>query len=153
MDEPMPCESSVCDEAIEKLTAPMAVSSEKAATLDDALGQIDAPAHGNAVHRSEDSNEKQHPVSHSGIRKFTGNQQIQNAGMLQHPVKEKNQNQKGRCPSEIRFSDSRFQQNLISCLTDYLPEFFQRHPVRIKSNVCRSLLITDLRALNARCLF
>ena len=41
MEEPMPCESSVCDEAIEKLTAPMAVSSEKAATLDDALGQID----------------------------------------------------------------------------------------------------------------
>ena len=41
MEEPMSCESSVCDEAIEKLTAPMAVSSEKAATLDDALGQID----------------------------------------------------------------------------------------------------------------
>ena len=41
MEDPMPCESSVCDEAIEKLTAPMAVSSEKAATLDDALGQID----------------------------------------------------------------------------------------------------------------
>ena len=41
MDEPMPCESFVCDEAIEKLTAPMAVSSEKVATLDDALGQID----------------------------------------------------------------------------------------------------------------
>ena len=41
MDEPMPCESSICDEAIEKLTVPMAVSSEKAATLDDALGQID----------------------------------------------------------------------------------------------------------------
>ena len=37
----MPCESPVCDEAIEKLTAPMAVSSEKAATLDDALKQID----------------------------------------------------------------------------------------------------------------
>ena len=36
---------------------------------------------------------------------------------------------------------------------DYLLEFFQRHPVRIKSNVCRSLLIPDLRALNARCLF
>ena len=36
---------------------------------------------------------------------------------------------------------------------DYLLEFFQRHPVRIKSNVCRSLLITDLRALNAWCLF
>ena len=41
MEEPMPCESSVCDEAIEKLTAPMAVSSKKAATLDDALEQID----------------------------------------------------------------------------------------------------------------
>ena len=41
MEEPMPCESPVYDEAIEKLTAPMAVSSEKAATLDDALGQID----------------------------------------------------------------------------------------------------------------
>ena len=41
MEEPMPCESSVCDEAIEKLTSPMAVSSEKAATLDDALEQID----------------------------------------------------------------------------------------------------------------
>ena len=41
MEEPMPCESSVCDEAIEKLTAPMAVISEKAATLDDALGRID----------------------------------------------------------------------------------------------------------------
>ena len=41
MEEPMPGESSVCDEAIEKLTAPMAVSSEKAATLDDALEQID----------------------------------------------------------------------------------------------------------------
>ena len=41
MEEPMPCESSVYDEANEKLTAPMAVSSEKAATLDDALGQID----------------------------------------------------------------------------------------------------------------
>ena len=41
MEEPMPCESSVCDEAIEKLTAPMAVSSEKAATLYDALKQID----------------------------------------------------------------------------------------------------------------
>ncbi|MEE0742676.1 MAG: RNase III inhibitor, partial [Emergencia sp.] len=39
--EPMPCESSVCDEAIEKITFPMAVSSEKAASLDDALGQID----------------------------------------------------------------------------------------------------------------
>ena len=34
-----------------------------------------------------------------------------------HPVKKKDQNQKGRCPSEIRFSDSRFQQNLISCLS------------------------------------
>ena len=41
MKEPTPCESSVCDEAIEKLTAPMAVISEKAATLDDALEQID----------------------------------------------------------------------------------------------------------------
>ena len=41
MEEPMPCESPVCDEAIEKLTAPTADSSEKAATLDDALGQID----------------------------------------------------------------------------------------------------------------
>ena len=41
MEEPMPCESPVCDEAIEKLTAPMAVSSEKTATLDDTLGQID----------------------------------------------------------------------------------------------------------------
>ena len=41
MEEPMPYESPVSDEAIEKLTAPMAVSSEKAATLDDALGQID----------------------------------------------------------------------------------------------------------------
>ena len=41
MEEPMPCESSVCDEAIEKITFPMAVSSEKAASLDDALGQID----------------------------------------------------------------------------------------------------------------
>lgn len=29
MEEPMPCESPVYDEAIEKLTAPMAVSSEK----------------------------------------------------------------------------------------------------------------------------
>ena len=105
------------------------------------------------MHRGKDSNEKKHPISHPGIRKFTRNQQIQNAGVLQHPVKKKDQNQKGRCPSEIRFSDSRFQQNLISCLTDYLPEFFQRHPVRIKSNVCRSLLITDLRALNAWCLF
>ena len=36
---------------------------------------------------------------------------------------------------------------------DYLLEFFQRHPIRIKGNVCRSLLIADLRALNARCLF
>ena len=35
MEEPMPCESPVYDEAIEKLTAPMAGSSEKAATLDD----------------------------------------------------------------------------------------------------------------------
>lgn len=41
MEEPMPCESPVYDEAIEKLTAPMAVSSEKTATLDDALEQID----------------------------------------------------------------------------------------------------------------
>lgn len=97
------------------------------------------------MHRGKDSNEKKHPISHPGIRKFTRNQQIQNAGVLQHPVKKKDQNQKGRCPSEIRFSDSRFQQNLISCPTDYLPEFFQRHPVRSKSNVCRSLLITDLR--------
>lgn len=29
MEEPMPCESSVCDEAIEKITFPMAVSSER----------------------------------------------------------------------------------------------------------------------------
>ena len=41
MEEPMSCESSACDESIEKLTAPMAVSSEKTATLDDALEQID----------------------------------------------------------------------------------------------------------------
>ena len=42
MEEPMPYESPVSDEAIEKLTAPMAVSSEKAATLDDALGLINS---------------------------------------------------------------------------------------------------------------
>ena len=44
MDEPMPCESSVCDEdAIEQLIPPVsaAAAPKKAATLDDALGQID----------------------------------------------------------------------------------------------------------------
>ena len=44
MDEPMPCESSVCDEdAIEQLIPPVSVAAapKKAATLDDALGQID----------------------------------------------------------------------------------------------------------------
>ena len=44
MEEPMPCESSVCDEdAIEQLIPPVsaAVAPKKAATLDDALGQID----------------------------------------------------------------------------------------------------------------
>ena len=44
MEEPMSCESSVCDEdAIEQLIPPVsaAVAPKKAATLDDALGQID----------------------------------------------------------------------------------------------------------------
>ena len=44
MEEPMPCESSVYDEdAIEQLVPPVsaAVAPKKAATLDDALGQID----------------------------------------------------------------------------------------------------------------
>ena len=44
MEEPMPCESSVCDEdAIEQLIHPVsaAAAPKKAATLDDALGQID----------------------------------------------------------------------------------------------------------------
>ena len=44
MEEPMPCESSVCDEdAIEQLIPPVSVAAapKKAATLDDALGQID----------------------------------------------------------------------------------------------------------------
>ena len=44
MDEPMPCESSVCDEdAIEQLIPPVSVAAapKKAATLDDALEQID----------------------------------------------------------------------------------------------------------------
>ena len=44
MEEPMPCESSVCDEdAIEQLIPPVsaAAAPKKAATLDDALGQID----------------------------------------------------------------------------------------------------------------
>ncbi len=44
MEEPMPCEASVYDEdAIEQLTPPFsaAVAPKKAATLDDALGQID----------------------------------------------------------------------------------------------------------------
>ena len=44
MDEPMPCESSVCDEdAIEQLIPPVsaAAAPKKAATLNDALGQID----------------------------------------------------------------------------------------------------------------
>ena len=44
MEEPMPCESSVCDEdAIEQLIPPVsaAVAPKKAPTLDDALGQID----------------------------------------------------------------------------------------------------------------
>ena len=44
MDEPMPCESSVCDEdAIEQLIPPVsaAAAPKKAATLDDALKQID----------------------------------------------------------------------------------------------------------------
>ncbi len=44
MEEPMPCESSVCDEdAIEQLIPPVsaAAAPKKAATLDDALEQID----------------------------------------------------------------------------------------------------------------
>ena len=43
MEEPMPCEASVCDEAIEQLMPPVsaAAAPKKAATLDDALGQID----------------------------------------------------------------------------------------------------------------
>ena len=43
MEEPMPCESSVCEEAIEQLMPPVsaAAAPKKAATLDDALGQID----------------------------------------------------------------------------------------------------------------
>ena len=41
--KPMPCESSVCAEVIEQLTSPVsaAAAPKKAATLDDALGQID----------------------------------------------------------------------------------------------------------------
>lgn len=43
MEEPMPCEASVCEEAIEQLMPPVsaAAADPKAATLDDALGQID----------------------------------------------------------------------------------------------------------------
>ena len=43
MEEPMPCEASVREIAIEQLTPPFsaAVAPKKAATLDDALGQID----------------------------------------------------------------------------------------------------------------
>ena len=43
MEEPMPCEASVREIAIEQLTPPVsaAVAPKKAATLDDALGQID----------------------------------------------------------------------------------------------------------------
>ena len=44
IEEPMPCESSVCDEdAIEQLIPPVSVAAapKKAATLDDALEQID----------------------------------------------------------------------------------------------------------------
>ena len=43
MEAPMPCESSVYEEAIEQLLPPTsaAVAPKKAATLDDALGQID----------------------------------------------------------------------------------------------------------------
>ena len=43
MEEPMPCEASVCEEAIEQLMPPVsaAAAPKKAATLDDALGQID----------------------------------------------------------------------------------------------------------------
>ena len=43
MEEPMPCESSVCEDAIEQLIPPVSatVVSKKAATLDDALEQID----------------------------------------------------------------------------------------------------------------
>ena len=42
-EEPMPCEASVCEEAIEQLMPPVsaAAAPKKAATLDDALGQID----------------------------------------------------------------------------------------------------------------
>ena len=43
MEEPMPCEASVCEEAIEQLMPPVSAAAalKKAATLDDALGQID----------------------------------------------------------------------------------------------------------------
>ena len=43
MEEPMPCEASIREIAIEQLTPPFsaAVAPKKAATLDDALGQID----------------------------------------------------------------------------------------------------------------
>ena len=42
MEEPMPCEASVCEEAIEQLMPPVCGGCpKKAATLDDALGQID----------------------------------------------------------------------------------------------------------------
>lgn len=43
MDAPMACEASVCEGAVENRTplAPMTVGSQKARSLDDALGQID----------------------------------------------------------------------------------------------------------------
>ena len=43
MEEPMPCETPVCEEATEQFIPPVSatVAPKKAATLDDALEQID----------------------------------------------------------------------------------------------------------------
>ena len=121
----------------------------------NALGQIDAPA-ALAMQCTEvrDSNEKSIPYPILVSASSSGTKEIQNAGVLQHPVKKKRSESEG----SLSFRKSVFltagsKENLISCPRITCRSSSSRHPVRSKSNVCRSLLITDLRTPNAWCLF
>ncbi|MPM50825.1 hypothetical protein SDC9_97569 [bioreactor metagenome] len=64
----------------------------------ETLGEIQPPAHGRAVHRGGQPDEKEHAIPHARLRQLARGQQIQQSEMLQQQIKGDRRHQQARRP-------------------------------------------------------
>ena len=51
-----------------------------------ALGKVDAAAHGDAVHGSDQADDEQHSVAHGAVCQLAGHQQVQHTGIIHQQI-------------------------------------------------------------------